>query len=62
MFFSDDALSSKNFEDRINITVKQATKNLTREDLLYSNSQQNDSESNTEELALMSPSECKIQQ
>ncbi len=62
MFFSDDALSSKNFEDRINITVKQATKNLIREDLLYSNSQQNDSESNTGELALMSPSECKIQQ
>ncbi|XP_012058265.1 PREDICTED: sodium-independent sulfate anion transporter-like [Atta cephalotes] len=58
----NDALSSKNFEDRINITVKQATKNLIREDLLYSNSQQNDSESNTEELALMSPSECKIQQ
>ncbi|EGI57536.1 Sodium-independent sulfate anion transporter [Acromyrmex echinatior] len=60
----NDALSSKNSEDRINITMKQATemKNLNREDLLYSNSRQNDSESNAEELALMSPSECKIQQ
>ncbi|KAG5311893.1 S2611 protein, partial [Pseudoatta argentina] len=59
----NDALSSKNSEDRINI-MKQATemKNLNREDLLYSNSRQNDSESNAEELALMSPSECKIQQ
>ncbi|XP_018347540.1 PREDICTED: sodium-independent sulfate anion transporter-like [Trachymyrmex septentrionalis] len=66
----NDVLSSKNSEDRINITVKQATeiKNLNRGDLLYSNSRiqkisgQNDSESNVEELALMSPSECKIQQ
>lgn len=64
MFFSDDALSSENSEDRINIAVKKATemKNLNHGDLLYSNSRQKNSKSNAEELTLMSPSECKIQQ
>ncbi|KYQ56537.1 Sodium-independent sulfate anion transporter [Trachymyrmex zeteki] len=60
----NDALSSENSEDRINIAVKKATemKNLNHGDLLYSNSRQKNSKSNAEELTLMSPSECKIQQ
>ncbi|XP_018392216.1 PREDICTED: sodium-independent sulfate anion transporter-like [Cyphomyrmex costatus] len=52
----NDTLSSKNSEDRINIITKKVTEINHEECLLYSNSQQKDSESNAEELTLISSS------
>lgn len=63
-FFSDDALSNKDPEDSINVTVKKATETerLSYKDLSYSNLQQKEPESNDEELTLVSSPECQIQQ
>ncbi|XP_077272863.1 sodium-independent sulfate anion transporter isoform X1 [Temnothorax americanus] len=54
----DNALSNKDLENSINVTVKKATEmeRLSCEDV--SNSRRKNSESNAEELTLMSPSEC----
>ena len=61
--FSDNALSSKESEDPINITVNKTieTKKVNH-DFSFSNLQLKDSELNAEEVALMSPPESKIQQ
>jgi len=62
--FSDNALrrSNKDPEDPITMTKSTEMKKLSHEDLSYLNSRRKNSESNAEELALTSQSECKIQQ
>lgn len=63
--FHDDALSNKDPECPINNTVKKATemrKPSCEDHNSYSNSRHKDSELNAEELTLMSPSECRIQE
>nr|XP_012233809.1 PREDICTED: sodium-independent sulfate anion transporter-like [Linepithema humile] len=59
----DNALSNKESEDPINVTINTTTeiKKLNHKDLQL-NLQLKDSEPNTEEMALMSLSESKIQQ
>lgn len=63
-FFPDNALSNKDPEDPLDITAKKAAdmEKLSRGDFSYSNSRRKDSESNAEELTLISPPECKIEQ
>ncbi|EFN65713.1 Sodium-independent sulfate anion transporter [Camponotus floridanus] len=58
----DDALSDKEPEDSINIVINKAMemKKLDHEDFSYSSLRQKDSESNAEEMILLSPSESKI--
>jgi len=53
---------NKDPEDPITMKKSAEMKKLSHEDLSYSNSQRKNSESNAEELALTSSSECKIQQ
>jgi len=58
----NNALSNKDSEDSINVTVKKATEMESYKNLSYSNLQQKEPESNDEELTLLSSPECQIQQ